>query len=392
MHSQGSSWSGTGRGTGEAGEFSFEYLVPGRYRLNGQTQNGSVSHDIMLARNQRMEGIILVVREGHSIRGTVRGLRPEEFEKVTIRAVQQDDIGSDRDSQVDQRGAYALHGVLPGRVHVMAEIDSRELSKMVEVADADIALDLEFPSGSRLSGRVTRGGKPWAGTRIAVAPLKDRGLAFESATTSPEGAYLIRDLPDGEYQLWAHTYRKRVLIAGDTVLDFDVPLAQLAGRVLEKEGGLPIAGAEVAVWPAESGTGLIPLQERSAQSGTFTFVGLEPGDFFLTAYKPGYAMHRVRISYAAPVTDLTIQLPKSKGVQVRARAAENGAALKWVFVVEKAGDRPGARLRVELDETGLGQIPGALAGSALVFSSQGFAPVVVPAWGGEPLDLELQRR
>ena len=54
----------------------------------------------------------------------------------------------------DERGAYTLNGVPPGRAVITAFTDTLQFQKKVQVpADQDLTIDLVFPAGARLSGR-----------------------------------------------------------------------------------------------------------------------------------------------------------------------------------------------------------------------------------------------
>ena len=177
--------------------------------------------------------------------------------------------------------------------------------------------------------------------------LSTEGKFFHYPTsTSATGGYAIEDLPPGEYVIWVagHSYRSRpVQVSGDTVFDIDIPPAQLAGRVMEDGGNVPIVGAQVVVWSAEEAA--LRLQDQADHFGRFDFAGLEPGDFTLIAYKPGYEMFRERISYASPIPDMTIELRRDVGVELHAHDAASGKAPPHVHAYEMIGARnaPGCR-------------------------------------------------
>ena len=119
--------------------------------------------------------------------------------------------------------------------------------------------------------------------------------------------------------------------------------------------------------------------------------GLEPGEFILTIYKPGYELYRERIAYAAPLTNMTIRLPRGSGVQLRARDAASGKPLGQLHAYEMIGDRNGLRLRVPLDEDGVGYIPGGLEGTTIAFWADGYAQQTISSWNGQRLDLKFAR-
>ncbi len=284
----------------------------------------------------------------------------------------------------------------PGRGHVIARVGlSRQLQRTVDVpAHSDVTVNFDFPRGARLSGHVTQRGKPVAQVQLTPRPVTEGKVFFHYGTsTSATGEYAFEDVAPGEYVIWVgESYRSRpVQVSGDTVFDIDVPPAQLAGRVLEDGGKVPIVGAEVVVWSAETTAAQIRLQDRADHFGRFELAGLEPGDFVLIAYKPGYEMFRERISYTSPIPDMTIELRRDVGVELRAHDAANGKALPHVHAFEMIGARNGAQLQVHLDENGVGYLPRALAGATLKFTVGDYVSRTISAWDGKRLDLKFVR-
>ena len=387
--------SGSSGRSGEAGEFSFDRLPAGRYRLSGQAETGSVTREIVLAHNQRLEGIVLALGAGGStIRGMVRGLKPEDLKHLAM-SIHLDNGPGFPDSQLraDDRGTYVLQGVQPGRVTLTAEVKRRQMNKTVEVPEsADITVNFDFPAGARLSGRVTRGGTPLARAWISPQPAFEQPVYNHGTTTSGDGSYAIEDLIDGEYVLLIDNYRSSpVEVSGDTVFDVDVPLVQLAGSILEERGTVPIVDAVVEIWPTESASKGSRQHDRSNHFGQFDLVGLEPGQYLLTVYKAGYEMFRKPITYDSPVADMALRLRRDAGVAISIRPADAAKRLDQVYVNELIGARGGIRLVVPLDEGGEGYLPSALANSTLRFAAPGFNSIVVDPWKGERLDLELER-
>lgn len=395
------------------GEFSFEHLAPGRYRVSGSAQESVTAPiEIVLARNQRVRGLVLSLARGRTIRGVVTGL-PEEQRKAVA-------IGLRREGtymaavSVDAQGSYALHGLQPGRVELVASHPTLpQISKSVTVpADADLKVDFQFTAGVKLSGRVIRGGRPVPEMWMRAQPTAGTQTSA-SAQTSASGEYAIEGLSPGEYRVDAGTLAtQRVRISGDTMLDFDLPDAHVSGQVLKEDGRAPVVGVDVEIWSADSyvpreGLKRAAADERSSSPmrdawrvrlhdqtdhyGAFSLVGLEPGDFVLTAYKPGYEMLRQTLSFSTSVSDMTLKLRADEGVEIRARDASTGKALRSIFVVQRIGAGHGSRLGVHLDVDGTGYLPAALAGSPLMISAEGYVAANLAAWDGLPLDLRLSR-
>lgn len=394
LYSLDESAGGEGR-TGDDGTFSYKHLRPGRYQVTGRTAEGSASREVVLARNQHVEGLVLAMAAGRSIRGVVSGLRPDEISRARVSVRRADAFWSAlSDASIDERGAYVLRSVQPGRLEVVAEVSMRrQLSKKVDMpADADLTVNIEFPAGARLSGRVTHHGQPLSGAQVSTTPVVEQAVHAYPATTSGDGRYAIEGLADGEYYVYVENYQaKPVTVSGDTVFDIDVPRAQLSGRVLEDGGKAPIAGVEVEVWPVEPVPHRFRQHNRSDESGEFRLTGLEAGELILTAYKPGYEMVRKRISYDAPIANMTMRMRQDAGVEIQLRDAATARPLHSAYVIEMIGDRNGTRFELLLSSEGIGYIPSALAGSTLLFSVNGYSPARVAGWNGRRLDMRLER-
>ncbi len=376
----------------ETGSFSFANRPAGHYRLTAHTDAGNASQEFELAENEIREDIVLKVGEGRSMRGVVRGLRPEQL-KDTFISVQSEAKRANFSARPDEHGAYAVRGLPAGRAQVAAYAAmSRQITKTIDVpADNDVVLDIVFPSGVRLSGVVTQAAKPAGERSIFVAPPDGKAEMTYQARTAQDGRYEIEGIQNGEYRVSVHEGTSRVVtISGDTVVNIDMPLVQLGGRVVEDGGTLPIVNAGVHVIGTEPQTAIVRSYKESDDFGQFRLIGIEPGEILLSVYKPGYEMHREKISYSSPITNKTITLRKSAGVEIRLQFAQNVRRIDRFFLQEKLpGTDYGIGLWVAVNSEGVGYLPGALAGSGLTITGLGGKRVVIEEWDGQPLDLKL---
>jgi len=375
---------------GEDGAFSFEHAAAGRYQLHAR----EVQQEITLAANERRDGVILRVRDlGRAIRGTVRGLRREELGHVLVMANSVSPFFFAR-SRLDARGEFVLNGFPPGPADLNVQAPSRMLKKQIEVpADKDLVVNVGFAAGVRLSGRVTQGDKPvGAGKPVLIAPAAPEQQGVVSATeTAADGTYRLEGIEPGEYEVSAapNTSRRIRISDEDAVLDLEIPVAQLAGRVVDDGSTEPIVGAHVYAPPLGTlPSGATPA-DSSDQSGHFNLTGVQPGQVVFSVYKRGYELHRERIDYSSPITDMTIRLRPSAGVEVKAHMAESGAAVRELQIIERPDDGgEGIYVSMQLDENGIGALPRGLAGSTLEIHTSG-GHIVVRAWDGQPLDLKF---
>ena len=225
-------------------------------------------------------------------------------------------------ARVDKQGAYALTGVPPGHAVIYVYGGGVSFQKAVDMpAEQDVTLDIVFPTGARLSGRVTQDGKPAARKNVWIGPADRKNDLLYRASTSEDGEYEIEGLAPGDYRLRADEDISRpVTIAGDAVLNIEIPSVQLSARVVEDGGSVPIVGATVYVRGSAPETARVRSDKQTDDFGQFSLTGIEPGEVVLEVYKPGYEMHREKITYSSPVTNRTIALRKSAGVEVRVKA------------------------------------------------------------------------
>ena len=174
------------------------------------------------------------------------------------------------------------------------------------------------------------------------------------------------------------------------MLNIDIPAAQLSARVVEEDGTVPIVGANVYVRGTAPETNRVRGETQTNDFGRFVLTGIEPGEIVLLVYKSGYELHREKISYSSPITNKTITLRKSTGVEVRLRFAQNVRRIDRFFLQEKLpGTDYGIGLWVPVNSEGVGYLPSALAGSGLTITGLGGKRFVFEKWDGQPLDLKL---
>jgi hypothetical protein len=271
----------------------------------------------------------------------------------------------------------------------MIYASDRQLEKLLDVpANQDVTFDISFPPGARVSGRVTQGGKPASHKRIWMRAQAITSGTLYSASASVEGEYEIEGVPPGEYFLRAdEDISRRVTIASDTVLNIDIPAAQLSARVVEAGGSVPIVGADVYVRGTAPETDRVRADAQTNDFGQFVLTGIEPGEIVLLVYKAGYELHREKISYSAPITDETIALRKSAGVEVRVQTGSRRFPRGFTLTQTFPGNDYVVDLWMPLDRDGVCHVPSALAGTTFSIGRFSGDPIVFEDWDGQPFEL-----
>jgi hypothetical protein len=374
--------------TKATGEFSYKHLRPGLYRVSAGTGEGRASQVIALGQDEIKASIVLVMEAGRSIRGMVRGLQATALDDVEIMLRQESKRGSIQ-AQLDQHGAYALNAVPAGRAVITVFGPHLRFDKTVDVpADQDLALDLVFPTGARLSGRVTKAGKPAAGSSVRMRPVENKSETQYYSTIQADGSYEIEGLPPGDYRLRAaEDISRLVTMAGDAVLNIDIPSVQLAVRVVEDGGAVPIVGAKAYLRGSEPATARVRGDRQTDDFGEFRLTGIEPGEIVLMIYKPGYELHREKIAYSAPITNKTITLRKSAGVDVRVKPGSRRFPRGFTITQYIPDNEYQIDLWMPLDREGLCHVPAALAGTTFHVGRFSGEPIVFEEWDGQAFEL-----
>jgi len=372
----------------DAGEFSWEHMSAGRYRVSADTSAGSARQDFNLQQDEVKDGIVLIVGAGRSVRGMVRGPRPERI-KTTHLLLRTESRDVSVSTKPDERGAYAFNGVPPGRVTISVFGNNLQFEKKVDVpADQDVTLDIVFPTGARLSGRVTRGGQPAAHTNVWMRPTEAKDDMLYRTNASEDGLYEIEGLPPGDYRLRAtDDISRAITIAGDTVLNIDIPSAQLSARVVESGGAVPIVGANVYLRGSAPETARVIGDKQTDDFGKFALTGIEPGELVLMVYKPGYEMYREKIAYSEPITNKTISLRKSTGVDVRVRPGSRRFPIGFTITQSFASPDYVVDIWIPLDSERVGHVPSALAGTTFQIGRFSGEPLLFEDWDGQPFEL-----
>ena len=379
--------------TDDGGQFSFKHLPAGKYSLTASGPNGGGARQtIELGEDERKEGITLAFASGRSVRGTIKGLRPEEVERTYVGLYGQRRSYPFLQARPDPRGAYVFATVPPGPARLSVHTPSRSLFKAIDVpADRDLAVDIVLSQGVRVSGRITQGGKP-VRKMLFLQPTQSEEQTHYRTETSEDGLYEIEGVVPGEYRFGSYEeFNRPITIVSDTVANIDIPMVELAGGVLEDGSAVPIVDANVFVRGIEPGTSHVRVDRTTDDFGEFKLLGLEPGEVVLTVYKPGYELYREKIVYGSPITNKKVTLRKGGGVEVRAQVKAGSEQERGFTIVEDVpNNEQGVHFWIPLDSDGIGYVPRALAGSDLeYYSSSSNKWMVVREWDGRALDLKL---
>ncbi|MFN2386367.1 MAG: carboxypeptidase regulatory-like domain-containing protein [Thermoanaerobaculia bacterium] len=375
------------------GNFLFEHLRAGRYRVTAESPSGKTpAKEVVLTENQRLDGVLLTVAAGTAVRGTVTGLPDRSRGGLRVSGTARD---FNDQTTTDETGRFLLRDVPAGSLAVRvstAMMSGRTVSKTFEVPEgaAEFPVEIAFEGSSRLAGRITRADRPLAGAFVNASPEPPSTAGGRAtAQTDEDGRYALEGLTDGRYQVFVSgqgaSYRKVFDVAGDTSGDIDLPSTGISGYVTDAATGDPIEGAGVR---AESGgeTAVYMMRQSATDSrGYYVLENLDAGAYKIVARKEGYQPKEQSVSLSSSSSELNLALARGAGLALRAVDGQTGLPLRGLTVSAFAGPAAAFMGSVSLDSEGKGEISSLAPGTyTLHVFSQGYAPrtvasVVVPS-------------
>jgi RNA polymerase sigma factor (sigma-70 family) len=316
------------------GTFQIEGVPPGTYGVRVESAESAMSLRVEPVRVGAAEvrGLRIVVRRGTTVVGTVLAAgAPVADAEVHLQAREGTMVMRPTTSAVD--GSFRMPGAPAGKLVLIARHPELGLGR-AEVSTGqggEVAVTLQLhPAGASIGGLVkATDGTPVESASVAVTG-QGPGLFYGSASTGPDGRFLIGALLPGRYTVWARprggphnlsTSAERPdlkivqLREGEArTVELTAPSGdrRIAGTVRLPDGK-PAAGATVVANP-EAGErswkpdGIMATDSAIAgPDGRFSIEGLGGGVYRLWASRPGYPDAVVE-EVAAGRTDLVIRL------------------------------------------------------------------------------------
>jgi protocatechuate 3,4-dioxygenase beta subunit len=373
-----------------SGNFLFEHLQAGRYKLTAQSNTGkTTSREVAVADGQRADGVLLQMATGTLVNGTVSGLPAGRLGGVRINANGSNYADS---TTTDDTGKFTLRDVPSGAIRFNATtgaLAGRSTAVSVEIPDGSpqFPVEIVFQGASRLAGRVTRGETPLSGLFVNAFPTGPTasGGGRVSGQTDDNGQYALEGLTDGDYMVGLSgqgvSYRKTFTVSGDSPGDIALPPIQVRGTVTEAGSAEPLDNVTVQAQPqsAPGATGGRGFAQKSAvtdSTGAYFIDDVDSGPYQITARRSEYQAKTQTLTVGGDSATLDFGLQRGEGISIRVGDAMTGVPLKAVTVSAQAADGSVAfQGFVSLDSTGKGEITSLAPGQYTVhLFSDGYAP------------------
>jgi hypothetical protein len=376
-----------------AGDFVFEHLKAGRYSVSARSNAGATAwKDVVLGESQQLDGVLLEMAAGATIRGTVSGLPGGKAGGVRVFASTKDYQDS---AATGDDGRFTFRDVPSGILRLQASTPfpaMRSTTKNLDVPEGstEVTVEIVFEGTSRLAGRVTRGDKPVSSAFVSATPDPPTATGGRASDqTDEDGRYSIEGLTDGNYQVrvsgQSSSYRRDFTVSGDTNGDIALPTLAISGIVADGGSNEPIQGAFIQAETGQERTGVPARYTETDSRGFYSLEDLDSGNYQITARKEGYQLKTLPVSVVSAPAELNVSLTRGAGLAIRAADGLTGLPLRSLTVLAYTGSGSLAFTgNVALDAEGKGEVSSLAPGSyALYVFSQGYAsrsyPVTVPS-------------
>jgi protocatechuate 3,4-dioxygenase beta subunit len=389
-----------------SGHFRFDHLTGGRYRLVASLRNRSSSPlEAVLQPSEVKDDVQLALQAGATVHGTVTGLGQSARGNVNVTATGPESYFASVRAGAD--ASFVLEGVPAGTINLRATVgdflsgNMRSAAGQVTVPEGelDAQAEIAFETGFSLTGSITRAGQPVGNATVSANPRGGGGSSAMSRSDS-SGNYDLEGLQQGTYMVSANaaqggSHAQQVQIAGDQTLDIQIPVARLAGTVVEAGSKQPLSDVRVQAQrtPGAGGAASVGFAgggSSTDSNGRFAIEDLEAVSYTLTATRAEYVQNeKPQVTAADQGTDeLVIEMQRGEGIGIVARDGIYGIPLHGLNarVLTPTGAPVGGPVNVALDSDGRGEIPSIKPGQYVVTASaSGYAPATFAVTVPSPL-------
>ncbi len=260
--------------TDAEGRFTIRGLVPGKIRMDTRSpQFLPLHHEIEVAEGQRMTGVLMKLRQGGVITGTVVDDLGQPVDGALVSAARSRKLGPGvefsgysrgESTKTDSSGQFRLAGLAEASVELRANkkgfVSAREPAAKAGQSNVVMKLDR---LGNVSGVLVDEKGKGIAGSDVSVLGARMSGFVLFRNQTDAEGKFVIEGVAPGSGTVVAnggvHLEAREDVEVRPGEMTQGVRLTARRGSALTvtvlDEKGMPVVGAEVtAATPGSSGS------------------------------------------------------------------------------------------------------------------------------------------
>jgi hypothetical protein len=322
--------------SGADGRFRIEGLEPGALRLMVSAK-GFAPQTARGLKAPSDGDVRIELGEEAAIEGVVTDMRGAPKAGVTV-MIQRIPVFM-RFGSTDEEGRYRVGGLGGGTYlfYVMEPGAALNLnSESVLLKEGETTRkDHRIGDGTRVFGRVTRGGAPVSGVAVMLVPTSRSGGpmgmltgggggGFSMGSTKDDGTYEINGVSPGRYAASVQTTMGGNAGGGETVdvprnatevkHDIALPEAAIRGIVVDAQGAPVVGAAITALDPSVDPGRITDLGSAMQGMGGQTFSD-DAGRFRMADMKPG--TYRLRVQAEGRGTEIVENVSSSSGAEVR---------------------------------------------------------------------------
>lgn len=384
--------------SGDDGSFRISGIVDADYQLSAARSGYSATTPVAVkVAGQPVTGLIVILKQGGAIYGTVTGLDPADVPRVQIVASSTGGGAGGPGggpgpggtfAQPDAQGNYRIEHLAAGDwtlVATLPDTGRRARNTITLPADQpDVRLDLAFPPGYTLTGHVVLGSDPVQDALVNVVPA-DSSKNGGNARSAYDGSFRIEGLEAGAYTVRMNdmtrglSHSEPLTFDGDRDITIRVPTMKVTGRVLDAADRSPVQGATLSLASADgAATSVGPprMGVTSDKDGAFTIDNVTAGSWRVSARKTGYAVRDTTVVVAdgADANNVELLVDATEGLTLVVRLASGAFVDEVQAVILDGGGRTVMGGRYASGENGRVRLTSVPAGAwTLLIEAEGSA-------------------
>lgn len=342
------------------GTFEVKRIAPGRVEVSARSSEGLIARERLeldLSAGEQRSGVVLRVSAGATLTGTVTGTEGSPVEGAQVRVMLETsfstaerrhaDSGRMAGAATDADGYYSIRGLNPEASRAIVSVHHPEYAPAetsFELRPGRNRRDIELESGGHLSGLVLNdGGEPVEGAEVSVTRRED-GDSRSDATTSGSGAFEIKGLSLGGYEIrarragYAESSPQEVEVSGTVGASVVLRLRRggtIRGRILGLDSG-ELAEASLDAWSED---GAVLVSGIVGDNGDFRIanVGFSEGQVGASSQLRGQS---VSVDFTLDINggETWVELDFETGSILTGLVLLNGEALARAHVVVHDGE------------------------------------------------------
>jgi protocatechuate 3,4-dioxygenase beta subunit/5-hydroxyisourate hydrolase-like protein (transthyretin family) len=369
--------------TDSNGRFRFSRLREGSYTLVARAPTGaSLPWTVAVAGAEERNDLVLTLKSGATIRGSVRGLRRDAQANIFVMAHGEGYYDS---TYTDADGSFTLPHVPAGSIALEATTSfGRGLSAGVrldipEDGPGTIEVDIEFGGQAELVGVVSRAGRPASSVLISATPILPEIRTRGRTESDDDGSYRIEGLADGRYQLVfsgaSGPYHRTADVQGSTRLDIELPSSSISGMVIDAQSHAPLADVDVTAISGQERMSADVRRATTDSTGRYMLTDLDAGTYQVRATRSGYQQEVRVVNVRQTDERWDFELHRGSGIRLRVVDAVNGAPISRANVRLTTRGVLAFADTLTLDDAGRGALPTLASGDyVLAVMVDGYAP------------------